>query len=728
MTRSRLVAIAFLAVIAAASLLRLTDLEAFVDPDKRLARVDLTTRAMHTDEAVHAIKFGALLEKGQYTYDPHEYHGPGLNYLTLPIAWAGDAETLVEVNETHLRLLPAILGIGLVGVLWLVRRDLGAGAALAAAVLTCLSPAMVFYSRYYIQEMLLVWFTFAGAAAMWRAYRAPAGPWQRARRIAWLVVAGSCTGMMHVSKETFVIAGFAATVGAIVVGLWHRKRDPDSSAPVGPKALLEAAAVVLVVAVVVSALFHSSFFKNPRGVVDSVLTYEHYVARAPGEGAGGNHEYPWYEYLHRLGWWQEGEGAVWTEGAIVVLALFGAGVAVAGKWLGSASLAVARFLAVYTLVLTVVYALIPYKTPWCMLGFLHGMILLAGVGAAAALRAAPCVYSKAMIAVVLAAAGGHLGYQAWRGSGPAREDPTNPYVYAHTTGEAITLADQVREFALAGGDGQVAPVQIICQDRDYWPLPWYLRDLPSGTVGYLNAVPSPSEGLAPIVVIQPGLTEALKDKMATAPPGQRHMYWPLPSPPVGEEYDWNWHPMLRPNVPLIGFITHDVWEAYRTKSVPVKQAGPRQVRRRTPREQTDRDVKALARQIRMIAGAGPDGRATTVQIICPDLDTSALSKYLGVMSKVACPKTVPPAGQPLAAIVVARADLENALVRRIGAEAGGRKRTHVPLPHPPAGPGEQYGGTWSPLLSPDVRLRAYVETGLWEAFLAKKNAPAAPDR
>ena len=42
---------------------------------------------MHADEAVHADKFGTLLEEGHYAYDSSEYHGPTLYYLTLPSAW-----------------------------------------------------------------------------------------------------------------------------------------------------------------------------------------------------------------------------------------------------------------------------------------------------------------------------------------------------------------------------------------------------------------------------------------------------------------------------------------------------------------------------------------------------------------------------------------------------------------------------------------------------------------
>ena len=85
----------------------------------RLPRLD--NRPMHCDEAVHAVKFGRLLERGEYVFDPREYHGPSLNYLTLPIAWLARAHTLAQVTEVQLRLLPAVFGIALVGLVWLLR-------------------------------------------------------------------------------------------------------------------------------------------------------------------------------------------------------------------------------------------------------------------------------------------------------------------------------------------------------------------------------------------------------------------------------------------------------------------------------------------------------------------------------------------------------------------------------------------------------------------------------
>ena len=70
-------------------------------------------RPMHGDEAVHADKFADLLERGEYVYNPQEYHGPTLNYLTLLPAWVQGASRYVDIHETTLRSAPAAHLIGL---------------------------------------------------------------------------------------------------------------------------------------------------------------------------------------------------------------------------------------------------------------------------------------------------------------------------------------------------------------------------------------------------------------------------------------------------------------------------------------------------------------------------------------------------------------------------------------------------------------------------------------
>jgi len=543
MRRPLLFVAAMLAVVAGAAVPRLAD---------------LGNRPMHCDEAVHAIKFGRLLEEDDYVYDPREYHGPSLNFLALPIAHLSSARKLTQISETHLRLLTAIFGIALVAMVWLIREELGRGAAVCAALLTAVSPAMVFYSRYYVQEMLLVCFTFGAIVALWRYVRVVYPPGEQTeaprgdrlssmRATLWLVMAGLCVGMMHASKETCVIALFAMALAAVlatVIGSLDRFKQ------FGAKRLVLAALIVTAVAAGISMLFFSSFMDNPRGVIDSVTTYFYYLGRASGEGSVGRHVYPWDYYFRILFWWHQGDGPVWTEASIAALALVGLVAAAVGRGLEPTSVSMARFLAVYTVVMIVVYSAMPYKTPWCALGFLHGMILLAGIGAALLWRVAPGYIAKSVVVVLLVAAAGHLAWQAHRASFVDYEDRNNPYVYAHTTDDVPLLMERVKQIAAADPEARAMHVQVICPDHDYWPIPWYLRSF--AHVGWFAGVPDGPA--ARLIITQPEMEPALARKSyEEPPPGQRYLYVPLP--PDGEKQEW----LLRPHVPLRVFVRLDLW-------------------------------------------------------------------------------------------------------------------------------------------------------------------------
>ncbi len=514
-----------LAIVAGAAALRL---------------ISLDNRPMHCDEAVHAVKLGRLLAHDGYVYNPREYHGPSLNFFTLPIVRFGCASQLSDLTETHLRLIPAIFGIVLVVLVWPIRRELGLPSALAAALLTAVSPAMVFFSRYYIQEMLLVCFTFAAIVALWRYARAQAIPGRFC--YAWLVMLGVCVGMMHASKETCVIA-LAAIVPAAALTI--RKKGTQ----LFPRSLLWAAPVVVLTAAAVSALFFSSFFQNPRGVLDSLTTYFVYLGRASGEGSAGRHYQPWHYYLANLFWWRRGGGPLFSEAAIAVLALVGLIAAAWGKGVKPAELPMARFLAVYTLLMTVVYSALPYKTPWCALGLLHGMILLAGIGMVVLVRAAPGYALKAVAIALLAAATAHLTWQAHRASFVAYEEPQNPYLYAHTTIDIPLLARRVEQIAASHPDGKTMPVQVICPEDNYWPLPWYLREF--SRVEFSDRIPQ--RPAAPLIIIMPSMRRALQKYLyVDPPPGQRPLY--VPVLPDDERTDWE----LYRNVFLYVYVRYNL--------------------------------------------------------------------------------------------------------------------------------------------------------------------------
>ena len=70
-----------------------------------------------------------------------------------------------------------------------------------AGLLVAISPGMVFFSRYYIQETLLVFFTFAAIGCAWR--------WFRSGSPGWAAGAGASFGLMHATKETWILAAAA---------------------------------------------------------------------------------------------------------------------------------------------------------------------------------------------------------------------------------------------------------------------------------------------------------------------------------------------------------------------------------------------------------------------------------------------------------------------------------------------------------------------------------------
>ncbi len=515
----------------------------------------LKQRPMHGDEAVHAIKFGDLLEKDFYIYNPNEYHGPTLNYLTLIPAWLSSTDKINELSECTLRIVPVFFGVMLVLLFLLMSDGLGPGAAIYGAVLTAISPAMVFYSRYYIHETLLVCFTFGAIASGYR--------YARSKNIAWALLTGLFLGLMHATKETCMIAFGSMLLALLAVLLMRSGKGSHVNAV---KAIrLSHLIAGLAAGAIVSALFYSSFLSNPGGVLDSVRTYAAYFSRADGSTL---HIHPWYYYLKMLIYFRYGDGPTWTEALIVVLAVVGFVAAIARKSLPSADIQLLRFIAFYTLISTAIYSAIPYKTPWCMLGFLHGMILLGGLGAVVLVKLVPNVLPRLIVLFLLFDASAHLTWQACQSNYRFYADSRNPYVYAHPTAEVCIVAQKIEEYASVHEDGHDMQIQVICPEDDYWPLPWYLRSFSKVEWRDKVADDVPS---APLIIASDKVEKALANKLyVSTPPEQRQIYFFLFDKPY---YVW-----LRPRVKLLGFVRKDLWEdsqRQQTKAVHTQTEGER---------------------------------------------------------------------------------------------------------------------------------------------------------
>jgi predicted membrane-bound mannosyltransferase len=365
---------------------------------------------------------------------------------------------------------------------------------------------------------------------------------------------------MHATKETFVFA-LVAMAGAAVLtrfwahGLFREKRGGNEGEGgtgadrpgIGQRWLgchptdgrrfpwghLAAGAGVMLV---VSVLLFSSFFTNASGPVDSVRTYLPWLDRARGESP---HVHPWHYFVSLLAYNKVGRGPVWSEGLILGLGLVGlVGVMGRRRWAGG-DLSWGRFVGFYSVLLLVIYSVIPYKTPWCLVGFWHGFILLAGLGGAMLIEWARWLPFRAIGVALLLAGSAQLGLQAYRAAVPYADSQRNPYVYAQTLESTLNLVERVTDLARVHPQGHDMLIQVMARGGDYWPLPWYFR--PFTRTGWWAEVPA--NPVAPVVIASPAFEPELTKRL-------------------GETHQMAGYYGLRPSVFLMLFVERETWRAY----------------------------------------------------------------------------------------------------------------------------------------------------------------------
>jgi predicted membrane-bound mannosyltransferase len=304
---------------------------------------------------------------------------------------------------------------------------------------------------------------------------------------------------MFATKETFVLT-VAAMLIALVVTAWsrvHARRSWESLVEFIP---WRDVAIGSLAVLAVWLLFFSSFLTNSRGLLDSVLTYLPWLKRAAGDSP---HIHPWYFYFQRLGWFHPVRGPVWSEALILVLAVVG----MIGSFLPGRPLLI-RFLTIYSIVLATIYSIISYKTPWCLLNFYLGLLLLAGVGGAFLIELVRKKIAQLTIVALLLAGTVQLTIQSWRASYLFAADRRNPYVYAQTVPDILNLVERVNGIAEVSTNGFETVVKVIAPESDYWPLPWYLRRFEH--VGWYSELPA--DPFAPIIIVSSDLDARLDDK------------------------------------------------------------------------------------------------------------------------------------------------------------------------------------------------------------------------
>src|SRR6476659_8028195 len=200
-----------LVILVAAALLRL---------------VFLTQKPLHHDEGVNGLFLVNLFRTGYYHYDPSNYHGPSLYYLAvIPTAINNVFHWGHGLSTVAIRLVTAVFGVGIVWLMLCLRRFLGTPASLAAAAFATVSCGFVYFSRYFIHEILFVFFSL-GVIVAWLWYRETDRP-------RYLMLASASAAMLYATKETWIITVAVWLIALPCTTLYLRLlgREQDDATP-----------------------------------------------------------------------------------------------------------------------------------------------------------------------------------------------------------------------------------------------------------------------------------------------------------------------------------------------------------------------------------------------------------------------------------------------------------------------------------------------------------------
>ena len=487
----------------------------------------LALKPFHHDEGVNGWFLTNLYRDGVYKYDPENYHGPTLYYISLAFT-----KLLGGLDTVTVRWSVAVWGVLIVVLALFLKRYIGRIGALTAAAMLALSPGMVFISRYFIHEIFFVFLSLAIVVSIvFYIERKKAGPfaigwmallllvaffpttlniansisagdterltyiaivvfaveailvafvirmlmvWQDGRPI-YLLIASASAALFFATKETAFITLGTMLIAVFLVWLWrrllaarlesgeHDLDDPDLNWGNFRAALGNG--IDLWLAVIASSLAFIYIFVL---FFSSFFTYSEGVSKAFEAYAiwtkTGSRDHTDNGLFAYLNW------AMRVESPIVFLSAIGTAIA-----FFKARHRFAMFVGLWTLGLFLAYTIIPYKTPWLALSFLLPACIIGGY----AINELACSMGSLgrIAAVVLAGASfAILGYQTYDVNFVKYDDEKVPYVYAHTRREFLDMVADIERFAEVSGKESETAVEVV--SPDYWPLVWYLRDYP----------------------------------------------------------------------------------------------------------------------------------------------------------------------------------------------------------------------------------------------------------
>jgi uncharacterized protein (TIGR03663 family) len=418
---------------------------------------DLGSRPFHHDESQDAYFSWVFFDHGDYQYQPI-LHGPLRFYLTaLGYVLFGDSDFTA-------RLAPALMGTLVVALPYLLRRQIGRVAALAAGVLLAVGPTYLYFSRFAREDIYVAAITLGLIVAMFRFLDRP--------RFAGPSIMAALLALSFATKESTFITGFvlftfllvALAVQTRMAGTWREGEIVRAVRSVGWSSWAYALAVFWIV----FAVLFTVFLTKPHGLWDGIHDGLDYWLNQQPHNRGGE---PWYFYFAVL------FGEEWP-----VLLLGGVGIVWSIRHPSTL-----RLFLIWDFVLSLaVYSWASERFAWLALHPLLPLILLAGIGVQALVVDRSRVQRIAAV-VVIGLGLAYSVYASFLVNARHGADPREWLVSTQSSVEVKQVADRVLRIdrRLERRTGNGVSITIDSGQGATFPYAWYFRDL---QVGYIDMV------------------------------------------------------------------------------------------------------------------------------------------------------------------------------------------------------------------------------------------------
>jgi predicted membrane-bound mannosyltransferase len=258
------------------------------------------------------------------------------------------------------------------------------------------------------------------------------------------------------------------------------------------------------------------------------------------------HTYPWFYYLKIL-FYYNSNGTVFCSEMLLLVAFNCSIIILFVQNPEKLSL----FFLSFAISMLAVYSVIPYKTPWNILGLIPAMAVPGAAGLLSLYERIGQTRTRFFVQLAFAVLFVFQVHTLWQLNFEEADAPENPFTYGHARDDVKRIAQKLQQVS-SGEMSKEMRIDVIALNSGYWPLPWYLRHFTQ--VAWWNTVPE-NIAATPVILITPDM----EDKLITVlykrtPLEKRELYLPL----------FERKMELRPGIMMNGYIKKSLWDRINT--------------------------------------------------------------------------------------------------------------------------------------------------------------------